>query len=103
MEDFTTRLAPRSHVSRQHRSEGHGQQQTLLTGFIKEEGALMDDYYRKKEINLSKNAIKVLEKRYLKRDEEGTLLETPAGMFLRVARNIASAEKNYGKTQGRNP
>ncbi len=57
-----------------------------------------DDYYHKKDINLSQNAIKVLERRYLKRDEEGTLLETPKDMFIRVARNIASAEKNYGKS-----
>ncbi|MBC8390824.1 MAG: vitamin B12-dependent ribonucleotide reductase [Actinobacteria bacterium] len=49
-------------------------------------------------MNLSQNAIKVLERRYLKRDEEGTLLETPKDMFIRVARNIASAEKNYGKS-----
>ncbi len=59
----------------------------------------MDDYYGKKELKLSGNAIKVLEKRYFKRDEEGTLLETPMEMFLRVARNISSAEKNYGKTE----
>jgi ribonucleoside-diphosphate reductase alpha chain len=58
----------------------------------------LDDYYKNKPINLSKNAIKVLEKRYLKRDEEGTLLETPREMFLRVARNISTAEKNYGQT-----
>ena len=57
-----------------------------------------DDYYHKKDINLSQNAIKVLERRYLKRDEEGTLLENPKDMFIRVARNIASAEKNYGKS-----
>ncbi len=57
-----------------------------------------DDYYHKKDINLSQNAIKVLERRYLKRDEEGTLLENPKDMFVRVARNIASAEKNYGKS-----
>jgi ribonucleoside-diphosphate reductase alpha chain len=95
------RLSFAGHVDAQsqtgHRS-GAGQQ-SLLTGFSKAEGERMDDYYRKKEINLSKNAVKVLEKRYLKRDEEGTILETPAGMFLRVAGNIASAEKNYGKTQ----
>src|SRR4030043_1307956 len=57
-----------------------------------------DDYYLNKEINLSENAVKVLERRYLKRDEEGILLENPRDMFIRVARNIASAEKNYGKT-----
>ncbi|MBE3138552.1 MAG: vitamin B12-dependent ribonucleotide reductase, partial [Actinobacteria bacterium] len=58
----------------------------------------MDNYYKNKAINLSSNAIKVLEKRYLKRDEEGVLLETPLEMFVRVARNIVTAEKNYGKT-----
>ncbi|MBN1298327.1 MAG: TSCPD domain-containing protein, partial [Actinobacteria bacterium] len=58
-----------------------------------------DDYYRKKPLKLSANAIKVLEKRYLKRDEDGFLLETPNEMFLRVARNIVSAEKNYGTVE----
>ena len=52
----------------------------------------MDNYYKNKAINLSSNAIKVLEKRYLKRDEEGVLLETPLEMFVRVARNIVTAE-----------
>jgi len=58
-----------------------------------------DDYYLKKEIDLSENAIKVLERRYLKKDEEGILLESPRDMFIRVARNIASAERKYGKTE----
>ena len=62
------------------------------------ESITMDNYYKNKAINLSSNAIKVLEKRYLKRDEEGVLLETPLEMFVRVARNIVTAEKNYGKT-----
>ncbi|MCL4376816.1 MAG: ribonucleoside reductase class II, partial [Actinobacteria bacterium] len=56
-----------------------------------------EDYYNNKVLNLSRNAIKVLEKRYLKRDEEGVLLETPKEMFIRVARNISWAERNYGK------
>jgi len=58
-----------------------------------------DDYYLNKEINLSENAVKVLERRYLKRDEEGALLEKPRDMFIRVSRNIASAEKKYGKSE----
>ncbi|MCX6384158.1 MAG: vitamin B12-dependent ribonucleotide reductase [Actinobacteria bacterium] len=49
-------------------------------------------------MNLTKNAVTVLERRYLKRDEYGHLLEEPMDMFLRVAKNIAAAEKNYGKT-----
>ena len=44
---------------------------------------------------LSPSALKVLEKRYLIRDEEGTPLEAPADMFARVAENIAQAELSY--------
>ena len=60
---------------------------------------IQDNYYFNKKTNLSENAIKVLERRYLKRDENGVLLEKPIDMFVRVARNIASAEKKYGKTE----
>lgn len=51
------------------------------------------------KLNLSENAIKVLEKRYLKRDKEGNCIETPADMFRRVASSIAAAELTYGKSQ----
>ena len=51
------------------------------------------------KLNLSENAIKVLEKRYLKRDKNGECVETPATMFRRVADSIAKAELEYGKTE----
>jgi ribonucleoside-diphosphate reductase alpha chain len=49
-------------------------------------------------LNLSPNAVKVLEKRYLKKDEEGKVIETPAELFRRVAKSIAAADLNYGKS-----
>lgn len=48
------------------------------------------------EPKLSANAITVLRKRYLKKDENGNIVENPKEMFQRVAINIATAEKKYG-------
>lgn len=47
-------------------------------------------------VKLSENAMKVLEKRYLKKDDDGKPLETPEDLFRRVAKNIASADAKYG-------
>ena len=46
-------------------------------------------------IKLSDNAIRVLERRYLIKDGEGRVIETPQELFRRVARHIASAELIY--------
>jgi len=46
-------------------------------------------------IKLSDNALRVLERRYLTKDGEGKVVETPQGLFRRVARHIASAELVY--------
>ncbi|HUS79921.1 MAG TPA: vitamin B12-dependent ribonucleotide reductase, partial [Armatimonadota bacterium] len=50
------------------------------------------------DLELSDNAITVLERRYLKKDSEGRVIETPDDMFRRVAENIASADARYGAT-----
>jgi len=51
------------------------------------------------DIKLSLNAAKVLEKRYLKKDESGQVIESPKEMFKRVAENIASADSKYGASE----
>lgn len=51
------------------------------------------------QINLSENAMKVLEKRYLKRDTQGNCIEKPADMFRRVADTVAKGDLKYGATK----
>jgi ribonucleoside-diphosphate reductase alpha chain len=47
-------------------------------------------------IELSDNALRVLERRYLVKNEAGKVIETPQELFRGVARHIASAELLYG-------
>lgn len=50
-------------------------------------------------MELSQNAITVLNKRYLIRDEKGNPTEKPIDLFTRVAYSVAEAEKNYEKDE----
>jgi ribonucleoside-diphosphate reductase alpha chain len=52
-------------------------------------------------IRLSSNALTVLRRRYLKKDEQGNIMEAPEEMFRRVAVNIAQADLLYGHTDVR--
>ena len=53
----------------------------------------------KRDLNLSSNAAEVLKRRYLLNDERERVIETPSQMFARVAKAIARAEQNYGKSK----
>jgi len=72
--------------------------------------------YRKKKIEIRKlqkelgieekpkltvNALQVLNRRYLLRDEDGKIIETPAQMFRRVAKAVSQLDKNYGENPER--
>ena len=50
-------------------------------------------------VNLSPNALRVLEARYLRRDGARKVVETPAELFARVARAVAQAELAYGSAR----
>jgi len=54
-------------------------------------------------IELSENAVAVLEKRYLKKNEAGEAIEEPIDMFRRVAENIAEAEFRFRAGGGAGP
>jgi ribonucleoside-diphosphate reductase alpha chain len=48
-------------------------------------------------VKLEKNALTVLQRRYLKKDENENVTESPEDLFFRVACNIAKADINYDK------
>ncbi|MCP8312347.1 MAG: vitamin B12-dependent ribonucleotide reductase, partial [Candidatus Methylarchaceae archaeon HK02M1] len=50
------------------------------------------------DLKLSVNAISVLERRYLQKDMDAKIIETPKQMFDRVAETVASADLFYDKT-----
>ena len=52
--------------------------------------------WNKKDIQLTDNARTVLHRRYLLKDKEGRVIETERELFIRVARFIAEADRNYG-------
>jgi ribonucleoside-diphosphate reductase alpha chain len=47
-------------------------------------------------VRLSSNAVTVLEKRYLVKDDFGQPVESPSDLFWRVASTIAAADRRYG-------
>ncbi|MHA1448603.1 MAG: ribonucleotide reductase N-terminal alpha domain-containing protein, partial [Candidatus Hodarchaeales archaeon] len=50
-------------------------------------------------MTLTENALKVLERRYLAKDKNRKIIETPEELFRRVATNIASAGELHGETK----
>jgi len=66
-------------------NEDHGRSLIAKVGSVE----ISDD------INLSDNALTVLQRRYLTKDAHGRVVETPKELFIRVARSIAEADRNY--------
>lgn len=53
------------------------------------------DASSKNDLNLPYNTMEVLKRRYLLKDNEQNIIETPSQMFTRVASHVAQAEANY--------
>ncbi len=65
---------------------------------MKVESKGIDLLAREPDPKLTENAMRVLEKRYLKRDDQNRVTETPKELFMRVAWNLAQADRYYGAT-----
>ena len=50
------------------------------------------------DLKLSVNAAAVLKRRYLLKNERGEVIETPSGMFRRVAEHVAEADRIYDRS-----
>ncbi|MBI4017247.1 MAG: adenosylcobalamin-dependent ribonucleoside-diphosphate reductase [Candidatus Aenigmarchaeota archaeon] len=68
----------------------HKQEEKKMIGFSTYHG-VRDD------IGLTPNALTVLANRYLLRNDEGTIIETPARLFHRVAKAVAQVDGTYKK------
>ena len=54
-------------------------------------------YVCEEDINISENGLEILRRRYLRKGMDGAFLETPAQMFYRVARHVASADDEFSE------
>ena len=62
--------------------------------------AFGDRSEKRKAPQLSENAITVLKRRYLVKDDSGEVIEQPEELLWRVARTIAAADGRYGASPG---
>ncbi|MFN8104797.1 MAG: vitamin B12-dependent ribonucleotide reductase [Acidimicrobiia bacterium] len=62
---------------------------------VEDSGAPVGPTHALPPLELSENALTVLEHRYLVRNPDGTPAETPAGLFHRVAVSVAEAERRF--------
>ncbi len=85
IENGHTKIAKAYIIFRHHKKEKR-QQQELILGLGK----------ANENCNFSHQSLRILERRYLLKDEFGNLTETPRRMLQRVAKNVAKAESNYG-------
>ena len=58
------------------------------------------EFGRNTDLQFSDNAITVLERRYLVKDDNGNPAEAPEELLWRVARTIAAADATYGASEG---
>ena len=95
-------LALRCKHRQRHRgsrgSEVRRSRRTTLVSSNSQAGSTMKSSTPRDAVQLSPNAVTVLEKRYLVKDDGGKPVEAPSDLFWRVATTVAEADRKYGAT-----
>jgi len=76
-------------ILNRHRKNEEKKKKELITGARE----------NKDNLNFSNQALTILKRRYLFKDSEGNLVETPSEMVRRVAKNVALGDLLYGATK----
>ncbi|MBU0457698.1 MAG: adenosylcobalamin-dependent ribonucleoside-diphosphate reductase [Nanoarchaeota archaeon] len=76
----------KAYILHRHKKDEERERRALITGAEN----------TKDNLNFSNEALEILERRYLLKDKEGVVNESPKGMLKRVAENISQADKLYG-------
>ncbi len=84
----------KAYILQQHTSTTPPQQQSGQQQGVEQPRS--HDYIADESLQFSGQAIRILERRYLRLDEQGNVVETPKEMLWRVALNIAFADRFYG-------
>ena len=77
--------------------QGRGFLNRLVESVSQTQGGCIVSKDQLRDPKLTENSKMVLNKRYLKKDDMGNVVETPKEMFFRVAKNIAEADRLFDK------
>lgn len=79
----------KAYIIYRHQRDQEREQRALILG----------NQDKDENLDFSYEALKILERRYLKKGETGQLGETPAQMLRRVAKSVAQADADYGTSK----
>ena len=79
------------------RNEDHTETRKILARAMAEAGIARA--VNERDGQLTRNSRVVLDRRYLRKDDDGQVIEEPGDMFRRVAHNLSGAELNYNASE----
>jgi ribonucleoside-diphosphate reductase alpha chain len=85
-------------VQRSKEKENQPKMETIATKSSSKSAVMNSPLKKCKGLGFTENALHVLDKRYLKKDKTGKVIETPSDLFRRVAKAIASADLIYNSS-----